>query len=148
MECSLRAMKVRYKNLQLVYFTSRSYAGYANIPLSPEPYAYEYGFSVKWIIQAQIEQQRSGHVDSRAGDLDPDTVAPWIAWGPYIWADGLSPRSDGLIWRRTDFEDDGTHPSQSGEEKTATMMLTFFKHDPTSKQWFLAPEGKHRSVKH
>jgi len=143
----IRSMKARYKNLQIVYISSRSYAGYANIALNPEPYAYEYGFSVKWLVQAQINQRRTGQIDSRAGDLDPATVAPWIAWGPYFWADGLNPRSDGLTWTRADFENDGTHPSKSGEEKEASMMLSFFKQDPTATPWFLPP-SRRRSVLH
>jgi hypothetical protein len=140
-------MKTRYPNLQLVYLSSRSYGGYAGIALSPEPYAYEYGFSVKWLVQAQIDQQRTGTIDPRAGDLDPESVAPWIAWGPYFWADGLNPRSDGLIWTREDFEDDGTHKSRLGEEKEASMMLAFFKQEPTARLWFLAPDRR-RSVRH
>ena len=142
----IRAMRARFKNLRIVYLTSRSYAGYARIALSPEPHAYEYGFSVKWLIQAQIDQARTGHVDPRAGDLDVESgAAPWLAWGPYIWADGLNPRSDGLTWARSDFEDDGTHPSQSGEQKTAFMLLDFLKHEQTAKPWFLATL-RHRSV--
>jgi hypothetical protein len=143
----LRAMKVRYKNLQMVYLASRSYAGYARIPLSPEPYAYEYGFTVKWLVQAQIDQRRSGHIDPRVGNLDAESVVPWIAWGAYFWADGLNPRSDGLTWTRADFENDGTHKSQQGEEKEAAMLLAFFKREPTARSWFLAPVRR-RAVRH
>lgn len=146
----MRAMKTRFRNLRLVYITSRSYAGYAKIPLNPEPYAYEYGFAVKWLVQAQIDQMRSGVIDPRVGDLAVGSAAPWIAWGPYIWANGLNPRSDGLTWARSDFEDDdGTHPSQAGEQKTAFMILSFMKHEPTARDWFLSASAeKHRSVKH
>ena len=144
----LRAMKVRFPNLQVVYVSSRSYAGWSLGLLNPEPYAYEYGFSVKWLVQAQIDQRRTGHIDPLAGDLNHETVAPWIAWGPYIWADGLNPRSDGLTWPRADFEGDGVHLSRSGEEKTGAMMLAFFKSEPTATPWFLATKGKRRAMKH
>jgi hypothetical protein len=133
----VRAMKTRWPNLRIVSFSSRTYGGYASTVLNPEPYAYESGFSVKWVIEAQIEQTRTGRIDRQSGDLAV-VRAPWLAWGPYLWADGLNPRADGLVWRRSDFETDGTHPSRSGEEKVGRLLLNFFRSYPAARCWFLA----------
>jgi len=134
-----RAMKVRYPNLQLIFLSSRIYAGYATTTLNPEPYAYESGFAVKWIVQAQIDQQRNAGVpvDPRGGDLDFD-VAPWLAWGPYLWADGTTARSDGVVWLQGDLAADGTHPAQSGQDKVGDMLLAFFTSSPYATPWFCA----------
>ena len=141
----VRALRVRYPNIRIVYLSSRIYAGYATSMLNPEPYAYESGFAVKWLIQAQIDQMRTGHVDLRAGDLSYNTVAPWLAWGPYLWADGMNPRGDGLTWSVNDVEaGDRTHPSQSGEQKVGAMLLAFLKEEPTARPWFLAASPSRR----
>ncbi len=134
----VRACKVRYPNLRLVYLSSRIYAGYASTTLNPEPYAFETGFSVKWLIEAQIDQRSGGGVDPIAGDLDDNTVAPWLAWGPYLWADGLTPRSDGLTWACADLNTDGTHPANSGRAKVGGMILSFLLAEPTAANWFRA----------
>jgi hypothetical protein len=134
----LRSLMVHYPNLKQVFLSSRTYGGYAESNLNPEPFAFESGLSVKWIVQAQIDQMRTGQVsDSRAGDLNYNSVAPWIAWGPYLWANGTIPRSDGLIWVRSDFNADGTHPSASGSAKVAAALLQFFKTSRHTKCWFV-----------
>jgi len=131
-----RAARARYPNLKLMFISSRIYAGYAAVPLNPEPYAYEYGFSVKWAIQAQIDEMRNGRVDPIAGDLDyKKGVAPWIAWGPYLWADGEAARGDGLTWKASEFQADGTHPNKDGVSKVARMLMDFFMGSPYA-AWF------------
>jgi len=145
----LRAAKTRWPNLKLAFISTRIYAGYATTDLNPEPYAYEYGFSAKWLIEAQITQIRTGTVDPIAGDLDyNDGTAPWTAWAAYIWANGDIPRSDGLVWcdgqtgspcnGEVDFQSDGTHPDVVGGQKVANMLLNFFLTSPFTSGWFAA----------
>jgi hypothetical protein len=114
-------MRSRYPNLRLVYLSSRTYGGYATTALNPEPYAFESGFSVKWLVQRRIERKVEG---------------PWLAWGPYLWTDGVRGRSDGLVWTCADVATDGTHPSASGQAKVANLLLRFFVTEPTAKSWF------------
>ncbi len=132
----LRAIKIRYPNVQMVFISSRIYAGYTTGILNPEPYAYESGFSVKWLVQAQINQMRTGTIDSTAGDVSYSTVAPWVAWGPYVWADSTNPRSDGLTWVQADYASDFTHPAKTGVEKVSGKLMDLFLLSPYTKSWF------------
>jgi len=133
LEQILRAAKARYPNLKLAFLSSRIYAGYANKPLNPEPYAYEGAFSVQWVIARQVGGERSLNHDSTRGEV----VAPVALWGPYLWADGTKGRKwDGLTYARQDLAGDGTHPSDSGQQKVAELLLSFFKSSPHSKMWF------------
>ena len=136
----LRALKSRYPNLRQVFFSCRSYGGYDTNTLNPEPFALENGFAVKWLIEAQMRQMASGGtvVDPVAGNLNYSTgVAPWVGWGPYLWANGTIPNSQGLVWPRSDFSVDGIHVSTAGETKVGGLLLNFFKTSPQAKCWFL-----------
>jgi hypothetical protein len=119
----VRTMRARYPKLRLVYLSSRTYGGYAVTGLNPEPAAYDSGYAVRGVIQERMGGKLKG---------------PWLAWGPYLWTDGLRGRTDGLVWACDDVEDDGTHPSKTGVQKVANLLITFFKTDPTARRWFIA----------
>lgn len=131
-----RLLRQEYPNLSIAFLSSRTYGGYTpNNGAHPEPYAYETAFANKWLIEAQLRQIRTGQVDPVAGDLGPG-AAPLLAWGPYMWADGTTPRGDGLRWLRSDYEPDNVHPSAAGEEKAGRMLLDFFRTSPYAQPWF------------
>jgi hypothetical protein len=125
-------LKQELPNLKLVYFTSRIYAGYASTPLNPEPYAYESGFAVRRIIEAQIAGDPTLNYDPANGAV----LAPWLAWGPYLWSDGLRGRADGLTWACSDFAADGTHPAASARHRVSDSLLVFFRNDQTTAPWY------------
>ena len=125
--------KTRFSNLRIIYLSSRIYGGYANGNLNPEPYAYESAFPVRWLIQDQIKGDAALNFNADKGTVK----APLLLWGPYLWADGTTPRqSDKLVYNRDDLAQDGTHPSEAGREKVAKVMLEFYKTDPLAKTWF------------
>ncbi|MFM9965491.1 MAG: hypothetical protein ACKV2Q_30265 [Planctomycetaceae bacterium] len=126
----------RFPNAKLVYLSSRTYGGYATTRLNPEPYAFESAFSVKWLIEQQIDGDKSLNFDPARGPVK----APWLSWGPYLWANGSTPRADGFAYEREDFSDkDGTHQSPSGQRKVGQLLQKFFESDSTTKPWFTRP---------
>ncbi len=130
----------KFRNLKLAYFTGRMYGGYSNNPRnpeSPEPYAYESNFAVKWSIQDQLDGLASLNYNPANGPVK----APWMDWSSYVWANGLLPREDGFVWTCQDYTSDGIHPSLPplpGRDKGANILLNFFKTDDTTAPWFLA----------
>lgn len=99
----LARVKQELPNLKQIYISSAIYSGYA-IAGGPrhEPGAYYEGLAVKEVV------------DRHVGTL------PWIAFGPYLWADGVVPRSDGLTWIcPNDYQTDLTHPSDLGTLKSS-----------------------------
>ena len=143
LETVLRNLRTHFPNLAIAYLSSHSYTGYGVDHPNIEPIGYQHGFGVKWVIQDQV---------AGVGNLNPDpakgsVVAPWVAWGPYTWANGLGPdeqaggqpgRADGLEWACEDFAEDGIHPSAAGRAKVAAMLLQHFTSDATACSWFLA----------
>ena len=142
LEAIARNLKTNYPNIKIAYYSSRTRA-YTQVKgsQSPEPYAYESAFSVRWMIENQINGTGNLNFDSNRGPV----VAPWLAWGPYLWADGTNPRSDGFVWLCSDLQSDFTHPSASGETKVAQVLLAFFKTHATAAPWFLRPPAQQMS---
>jgi hypothetical protein len=121
-----------FPNLKMIYLSNRIYAGYAVAPLNPEPHAYESGFAVKWLIADQIAGKPDLNYDPAKGAVQ----APWLAWGPDLWADGMTARKDGLLYTRDDLAPDGTHPGAGAKEKVVDQLMKFFKTDSTTRMWF------------
>lgn len=135
-ESIVQNLHSKFPNLKLAYFTSKFYDAYSNgvSGSNPEPYAYESGFAVKWAIQDQINGNANLNYDPANGPV----MAPWMAWGPYDWTNGLLGRSDGLVWSCQDVTFDGVHPSKTGAEAESNFLLNFLKSDTTATPWFLA----------
>ncbi len=132
----VQILSKRFPNVKLCYLSSRTYGGYAKTGLNPEPYAYESGFSVKWLIERQIQGDQELNFDRSKGEVR----APWLSWGAYLWTNGNQPRSDGVRFEPADFTDnDGTHQSPSGQTKVGNLLLDFFQTDSTTKPWFVKP---------
>ena len=123
----LQNAKKRFPNLRIAYLGSRIWAGNATGGLNPEPYAYEGAFSVRHLIQKQMNGDESL----------ASAKSPLLLWGPYLWAEGEKGRKiDDLIYVKADFAGDGVHPSTSGREKVAKQLLEFFATSPLAKGWF------------
>lgn len=141
LEAIAQNLQAKFPNIKLGYYSSVNYTGYSNgaADLDPEPYGYENGMAVKNTIEDQI----SGDPAMNFNPADGTVKAPWIAWGPYYWANGMIPRSDGLVWTCQDLDVDGTHPSNPvGRIKVSTQLLNFLKTDDTASKWFLAPGAR------
>jgi|GEM_PF-1685911 len=130
----VRNLKTRYPNVKVAYLSSRTRA-YITVSgtLNPEPYACESAFSVRWAIEAQMNGASNLNYDVARGLV----CAPWIKWGPYLWADGTNSRSDGFTWPTNAVNADFVHPSTVGQALVATQLLAFFSTDATAAPWFL-----------
>lgn len=141
---ALQNMQIYFPNLKLAYLESMHYGGYAvnNPEILPEPYAYETGFAVQTVIADQINGQANLNYNPANGPV----VAPWLSWGTYDWANGMTAdskalaASSGLEWSCADLGPDGVHASTVGAQKDAALLTSFFKSDETAEPWYLAPE--------
>jgi hypothetical protein len=134
LEAISQRLKSTFPNLQITYFSSRTRSYLIERGLSPEPVAFESGYAVRWMIEKQINGDPSLNFDPSQGNVQ----APYLLWGPYLWADGTNPRSDGFTWQPEDMVEDCTHPSASGIEKVAGLLMDFFTTHETAQTWFLS----------
>ncbi|MCH7702215.1 MAG: hypothetical protein IID37_11055 [Planctomycetes bacterium] len=147
----LKHIRTVFPNIAQVFLSSRMYGGYANevdgaveqIPPpcgqgSPEPWAYESGFSAQGVIKSQAFD----------GGMDFGAIGvhPYVAWAPYYWANGTTPNPDGLTWECWQVCADGAHPSRdedvdpgqtSGQTQVADLLYDFFKTHALASEWYL-----------
>jgi hypothetical protein len=100
-----------FPNCRIAYFSSRRFST-ARYGLSTEPATYEDAFAIRDMIERQISGELGLNHDPERGPV----LVPWLTWGPYLWADGINPRSDGLHWRGTA----GGHPSVADAPRSRT----------------------------
>lgn len=128
-------LKNKFPNLKQVYLSANHYGGYTaltnkNFKRLGEPASYYNGFAIKWTI---AEQLAGNPLLKYKG---AGAVAAWMAWGPYVWSDGINPRIDGLQWFCSDFDSTGYHLSEAGKEKEASLLFNYLISSQTSKDWF------------
>ncbi len=115
----MQRIHAEFPSVQAVFNSSRIWGGYVTGEKQAargEPISYEGGFATNTVI----EQFQQGQLPN---------APPWIGWGPYIWANGLTPNGSGIFWDRTDFQGnngDNQHPSINGSTKVADALHDFF----------------------
>ncbi len=120
----VNVLQARCPNLQMILLSSRIWG-------VSEPWNFETAFAVKGLIGDQVNNLVAG-----------TETRPWLLWGPYLWADGLTPRADGLFWDPAlHLEADGTHPSAGGEQQVADALDTYFSSQTHTRSWFLPAPG-------
>ncbi len=142
-EQTMRNLPAFFPKTKLCLWSSREYAGFTTTMNNPEPYAYQSGFAVKWMIEKQINGDASLNFDLNSGPV----MCPWMAWGPYVWGDGLTARADGSVWEIRDFNADGVHPSVRGRTKAAAAWARFLLTSPLTAPWLRAPGNRPPLVK-
>jgi len=115
---ALDLFAIEFPNLKVVWLQPMIYAGYSTASGNYEPYAYE-----------------TGRVAQRV--LVDQNWPFFVGYGPYLWADGVVPRDDGLTWLCTDFKPDGNHPGPDGQRKHADYLTQFFHEDSVASIGYL-----------
>lgn len=138
-ETLMGVLIAKFPNLQMVFMSGFPYGDYADptkefYGMIKEPSSYWNNWSVKWLIERQINN------DPDLKFTEPARHSAWIGWGPHLWADGLRANAtDGLLWNcMVDFKPDGGgyHLSNEGKEKEGELLLDFFLESPLSGNWF------------
>lgn len=136
MKTCISNLQVKFPNLKIVYLQNRSCGEYVVYEPSKktlmEPGSYYQG----WVIKQLIEDQINGDptMNYKTGNF------PLLCWSDEWWANGATPRMDGLFYLSTDFVSDGLHPNTNGLLKLVDgrliPFLTTSTKDPYAYKWF------------
>ena len=127
----LKNIRIYFPNTKLVFISDRPFAGYIGgenggpVELA-EPSAYYNSWTVKWVIENQIENKK---------DFTTEDI-PFIDWGPLLWTDGEKGNQLGYSWLCSDAGKGGIHPTSKGRMKEAALLYLFFTQHPYTKEFF------------
>ncbi len=132
----MRVIANRFQTRKLTYLSSRTYGGYATTGLNPEPYAYESAFSVKWLIEQQIDGDKSLNFDPARGEVKASVAE----LGTVSLGQRLDETRRRLLLRAGRLHSQRRYaPIAVRQRKVGQLLLKFFESDSTTKPWFKQP---------
>lgn len=131
----LQQCKERFPNMKIVLVSGRHYGGYCDttieqLPAAGEPASYYNNFTVKWLIEDQINNEPDLKYTG------PAAIVPYINWGPYFWTNGAIPRiTDGRNYPCSKFSDDGLHLTDPTNHEDADYMMQYLYNSEYAKYY-------------
>lgn len=126
-----------FPNMKIMFISGRHYGGFADslleqYPAISEPSSYWNNFSVKWLIERQI------NADPALKYYGAGVKAPFVTWGPYFWVDGETPRAtDGMQYTCNVFNpEDGYHLIDSMYDIEARKLCDVLYTSDFAKNYF------------
>lgn len=127
-----------FPNLKIVYWSSRHFGGYADTDIVEyyslaEPTSYQNSWTVKWLIEAQIN-----NTEPRLQYKGANPKSPYILWGPNFWCDGDIKRfyDNKKYTCELSFDaDDGYHLSDQQDSKDGLDILDALYFGDVGKQF-------------
>lgn len=130
--------KEYFPNLKIMYVSSRHWGGYADTTLTEyyslaEPASYQNSWTVKWLIEEQIN-----NTNPLLQYRGANPKAPYLLWGPNFWCDGNIRRlyDDKRYVCELSFDlDDGYHLSDQQDSKDALDIEDVMYYGDVGKQF-------------
>ncbi len=122
----LNRAKEYFPNLKIMYVSARHYGGYADTSIVEyyslaEPASYQNNWTVKWMIEDQIN-----NVNPMLKYKGANAKAPFTLWGPNFWCDGDLVREYDHKSYECEFSfdpDDGYHLTDPQDSRDASDIL-------------------------
>lgn len=118
----LNLVRSKYPNCKLFLVGDRGYSGYATDPRHKEPIGYLNGWGVKLFVQQYTD------------GLLP--MYPAVDWLDYYWANGETPRFDGLTYSEDDYRPGFIHFSDEKAEELGAGTHAKLKSDIGTSYWY------------
>ncbi len=130
--------KEHFPNLKIMYISARHYGGYADTTIVEyyslaEPTSYQNNWTVKWLIEDQIN-----HTNPYLEYKGANPKSPYLLWGPNFWCDGDLKRfwdDKKYVCELSYSLSDGYHLSDQQDSKDALDILDVMYYGEIGKQF-------------